>query len=677
MRAGIEKAILDIKEHCHLSGSSCKTPILVYSNTESSPYTALELFKKAYLNGVRVFVGLVTNAEAKAVAEYASQYATDALIFSPTSTSTEMCKYKHQLYRLTMDDRGYAEVLYDFAFKNNIKKVKVIYRKESEDDIPGNGLYNDIVARFSTEVGIEILDPTSYSEGDLISPAEYAQAIVEQLETLPSDEPVIVVLVGLVEVEQILNVAASHYAKLKNCIWMLSDALTLSDIKLPAEMNIFGISFFGTEPESGQLGKEHHGLVSYIHRKGLPPMRQGFLAYDAISWIQKFYLNSQSFSQYLSSNMVSEGLTGALEFSECHERLSGSYTLVSNPNANSVDNILDKVIMNKWIVISQNRVQSKQQYSTNRAMMFEGLTAEAMMEHNLESTSKGDSSAVSAPVIVIKKSELLVELVKIGKKECENSAQINISLKNELTHERINSMYTVLTLPETVTVPARMGMIMEGSCITKKHKLMFTRVYPEAKVAGAELMCKIKLTTKPLYNGQNAVIEGKGACLFTEIMTGSCVAGSAACAVAGIVTAGAAAPACSIGIGCAAIGLVTSNVFCKKKDKYVCTELFRQGSLSSELLLADMSFAEHYSKEYPLTRQGYNIIGPALASWMSTSETVTNIVKSFAIPWAEEMAYNEGYYDKGNEVGAWVMSIGSVICAFVGIVYTYASFILG
>ena len=59
---------------------------------------------------------------------------------------------------------------------------------------------------------------------------------------------------------------------------------------------------------------------------------------------------------------------------------------------------------------------------------------------------------------------------------------------------------------------------------------------------------------------------------------------------------------------------------------------------------------------------------------MSTSETVTNIVKSFAIPWAEEMAYNEGYYDKGNEIGAWMMSI---ICAFVGIVYTYASFIIG
>ncbi len=675
VKAGIEKAILDIKERCR--SSSCKPPIVEYSNTESSPYIALELFKKAYSNGARVFVGLVTNPEAKAVAEYASKYATDALLFSPTSTSTELCKYKDQLYRLTMDDRGYAEVLFDFAFQMQIKKVIVIYLK----DIHGEGLYNNIAARFglSTNEGFEVLAPISYSEGDLASPTD-AQAIVQQLiETLPlSDEKVIVVLVGLVEVEHILQSAADadHDAKLMNCIFMLSDGLSLSDIKLPAKMNIFGISFYGTEPASGLVSKEHHGLVKYIHHKGLSPMVQAFLAYDAISWIQKFYLNSQSFSRYVSSNMVSEGLTGALEFSECHERLSGSYNLVANPNVDSVDNILVKVVMDKWMVISDYKVQSKQQYNTKRAMMFEELTAEAMMERNLDSTSKGDVSTISAPVIVIKKSELLAELVSIGNKECQRTAHISMLTINELTHESINSTYTVVTLPETVTVPARMGLMMEGTCDTEKHKLKFSRVCPSAKVAGAELMCKIKVTTLALYNGQNAVIEG-GGCLGTRIATGVCIAGVAVCFVGALIgTFGIAAPACGLaGTGCAALGFA-SSIVCSN-GKYVCTELFRQGLLSSELLLADMSFAQHYTEEYPLTRQGYNIIGPALASWMSTSETVTNIVKSFAIPWAEEMAYNEGYYDKGNEVGAWVMSIGSVICAFVGIAYTYASFIIG
>ncbi len=677
MKAGIEKATLDIKELCRSSGSSCKTPILEYTNTESSPNIALELFKKAYSNGARVFVGLVTSAEAKAVAEYAQENATDALLFSPTSTSTELCKYKDQLYRLTMDDRGYAEVLFDIAFQFQVKKVIVIYRK----DVYGEGLYYDIAKRFSTEKdGFEMLDPISYSEGDLTSQAD-AQTIVKQLdETLPSsDEQVIVVLVGFVEVEHILQLAADsdQYPKFKNCIWMLSDALALSDIKLPAKMNIFSISFFGTEPESGQVSKEHHGLVKYIHDKGLPPLLQGFLAYDAISWIQMFYLNSQSFSQYVSSNMVSEGLTGALEFSVCHERLSGSYTLVVNPNVDSVDNLLVKVVMDKWMVISQNRVQSKQQYNTNSAMMYEQLTAEAMMERNLQSTSKGDVSAVSTAVIEIMKSDLLKSLVKIGKKKCKNTAQISIRTINELTHERINTTtYTKETLPETVTVPARMGMIMEGSCNTGKNKIKFSHVCSSAKVAGAKLMCKTKIKRKSklaLYSGQtqNAIIEGKK-CSRTRVFNQLCYAGAAGCSFIPL-----ALPYCLITLaGCGLLNIGNQAIFCDK-GKYVCTELFRQGLLSSELLLADMSFAEHYSDEYPLTRQGYNIIGPALASWMSTSETVTDIVKSFAIPWAEEMAYNEGYYDKGNEVGAWVMSIGSVICAFVGIVYTYASSIIG
>ena len=91
-----------------------------------------------------------------------------------------------------------------------------------------------------------------------------------------------------------------------------------------------------------------------------------------------------------------------------------------------------------------------------------------------------------------------------------------------------------------------------------------------------------------LYNGQNAAIEGEG-CLFTRVETDLCITGTAACFVGAlIVTMSIAASACGLAAsGCSVLGL-TSSIVCSN-DKYVCTELFRQGLLSSELLLADMS----------------------------------------------------------------------------------------
>ena len=94
-------------------------------------------------------------------------------------------------------------------------------------------------------------------------------------------------------------------------------------------------------------------------------------------------------------------------------------------------------------------------------------------------------------------------------------------------------------------------------------------------------------------------------------------------------------------------------------------------------MLADMSFAEHYSRDYPITRKGYDIIGPALATIMSSSKGMTEAVRSFAVPWAEQMAYEEGYRETGNERGVLVMTIGSVICAAVGGLYIYLYYILG
>ena len=81
VRAGMEKAVQDIETLCSKEGCLCINP--VYQDTQSSAQTAVQQFTSMYNQGIRIFAGLVTSEEAKAVAEYASQHATDALLVVP------------------------------------------------------------------------------------------------------------------------------------------------------------------------------------------------------------------------------------------------------------------------------------------------------------------------------------------------------------------------------------------------------------------------------------------------------------------------------------------------------------------------------------------------------------------------------------------------------------------
>ena len=119
VRAGMEKAVQDIETLCSKEGCLCINP--VYQDTQSSTQTAVQQFTSMYNQGIRIFAGLVTSEEAKAVAEYASQHATDALLVSPTSTAPELCDYKDQLYRLSMDDRGQVEAFFDVLVEQRMR----------------------------------------------------------------------------------------------------------------------------------------------------------------------------------------------------------------------------------------------------------------------------------------------------------------------------------------------------------------------------------------------------------------------------------------------------------------------------------------------------------------------------------------------------------------------------
>jgi hypothetical protein len=98
----------------------------------------------------------------------------------------------------------------------------------------------------------------------------------------------------------------------------------------------------------------------------------------------------------------------------------------------------------------------------------------------------------------------------------------------------------------------------------------------------------------------------------------------------------------------------------------ICTELKRQGLLSSKVLEADELFGKQIRKLRPDIYKGYLRFAKPIVRWMKKSKLITKIVSWFAIPWAESMAYIMGYKLKDNKFGRVIMWIGIRLCEFLG-----------
>ena len=573
-----------------------------------------------------------------------------------------------------MDDRGYAEVLFDLAFDAKTKNAKEFpIQMVLRNDPHGDELFNVVQNRFQNKDGFKVLSPIYYN-GDILA-RPYLNQLVNQLNTsLAGQERSMIVFSGSGEVDGIIQTAAKNPNLLRH-LWLLSDSLTLSKIEIPQNIDVFGLSFAGHYDSEVNTKKEENELRRYLCRKELPLTKHALLAYDT-AVLAHNYLCRKS----LTSFQNGKTLTGDIKFSSCNERRSGSYAFAVAPMAKKMDNLLIKVIMNKWIIRSYYNI--KQNERVMLESQYKELSGEEKIEADLQSSTKKSVTATDPPVIEIKKKELLKGLVEIGDTHCTRSAQLVITSIEELdsTCSKTELSYKVTEMPEIIIVSDQLGFIMEATCTSANRTYTLTRLCPSSKSPGTELVCTDKVSSVAI----GGKVEDENACTGTKVGTAVCYTGAAGCWVTTFFTWGATAPACSAATaGCSALN-AGSYLACnkksrkkKKKGKFVCTELFRQGYLSPDIMLADMSFAEHYSKDYPITRKGYDIIGPALATIMSSSKGMTDAVRSFAVPWAEQMAYEEGFRETGNERGVLVMNIGSIICAAVGGVYMYSYYLLG
>ena len=541
------KSSHDLKRSCK---GTCDVPQVEKYNTRSDPTLAVKGFEYMYRKGIKVFIGLVTSAEAEAVARYASMYAKDAILISPTSTATSLCKYK-QLRRLSMDDRGYAQVLFDLAFDAKTKNARELpIQMILRDDAHGKGLFNDVRQKFQNKDGFKVLNPILY-DTDVLTSSHLGQLVNQLNASLAKHERSMMVFSGYGEVEGIIRTAARNPNLLRH-LWLLSDSLTLSNIETPENVDIFGLSFAGKYDSEANANKEHK-LRHFLCPKGLPLTKHALLAYDTMI-VAHNYLMRKSLSSFQSG----ETLTGAIRFSSCNERLSGSYAFAIAPREKKIDNLLIKVIMNKWIIRSYYNV--KQNERQILASQYEELDTDAKIEADLQSSTKKSVTATDPPVIEIKKKDLLKVLVDIGDKRCTQTAQVTTTTIEVLdkTCSQTKLSYRVTEMPEVIIFSDQLGFSMKVTCSSANRTYTLTRVCPSSKSPDTELVCTDKISSKAIGK-----VEEEGACTGATVVTGVCYTGAAGCWASTFLTWGATAPACSAATaGCGAVN-AGRNLACR------------------------------------------------------------------------------------------------------------------
>lgn len=98
----------------------------------------------------------------------------------------------------------------------------------------------------------------------------------------------------------------------------------------------------------------------------------------------------------------------------------------------------------------------------------------------------------------------------------------------------------------------------------------------------------------------------------------------------------------------------------------ICTELHRQGFISSDVYAGDCLAQEIIMSERPWVYEGYYFWAKHVASWMRRSTIVTKLCKPIALAWAQDMAFRLGKTSRGSKFGRFISVVGEPLCGLIG-----------
>lgn len=107
------------------------------------------------------------------------------------------------------------------------------------------------------------------------------------------------------------------------------------------------------------------------------------------------------------------------------------------------------------------------------------------------------------------------------------------------------------------------------------------------------------------------------------------------------------------------------GVFTGGGGSVICSELYKQGYITKDMLELEYQFKEKYIGHF--TYQGYRSFADPIVTGMGKSRLFTKLVASIAVPWAYEMAsmIDPDRYNS-NKFGRFVMKYGIMLCSWKG-----------
>lgn len=109
----------------------------------------------------------------------------------------------------------------------------------------------------------------------------------------------------------------------------------------------------------------------------------------------------------------------------------------------------------------------------------------------------------------------------------------------------------------------------------------------------------------------------------------------------------------------------------------VCTELYRQGFMSTNSYLADASYGYKLNKTNPEAMEIYKALATPIVAVMRRSEIFSAVVNVVATPWREHMEFTEGIRTEDNVIGSWTVSTAVPIFTMfyhIQLLFTYYNY---
>ena len=657
-----EASLLAIKD---ITGSKTTFRVIPFeADTESSPEKALSAVKKLYYeNQVKFFVGL-SNSEAVTLAQWAEANANDTLIITPHATATDLAKYSN-IVQLSMTDQAFAYALHSQLIESKVTELIPIVR----DDIYSLEIVDELRDIAGSVMNkLNVLTPIKYKAGSLEMKAN--EVLSQVKEVLKSHPNASIFLVGQNDARFILEKAYGD-AILLSRMWYGSQDIALNYELLNSSkavntsriVSLYSLAYGGDQ--FGRLKKRGHIFSRLSELLDEPPSLQAAMAYDAIQILYNTAratntVNPEQIKRELKSKEDwGSGVSGQLLIDANGQRSSGDYlrvvVLPDIPDQNMVQVLMDGI----WYIAGNIRV-TKTDYTSKYGKRSAGSNVMSQIMSMSSSQSLGMSSGA-----IVNKSELL-DLQGYLNSSCDN-ARIRVETIDPFSFRSMVKDYTKNTFPNMMVLPTVYGYQMRMSCQVPTGELIYEFACPPSESPQENKEC-VGLLTKPKSRRKLLLSSGTTGAIAT------CAGTTVGCAICGGVlgffTLGISAAACiapcSIAIGGSCTAATTLGIK-EGAGTVICTELLQQGHLPLHLFLHDVTFGKRLGKENPHVFKGYHLLAKPIVWLMRRSEFVTNIVKTIALPWAEEMSYLEGDgASTSNGLGSLVMKVGIPLCTAIG-----------